>query len=200
MDRPVALLLAGGKARRMGGGDKALRLLHGRPMLEHVIARIRPQVADLVLNANGDPGRFAAWKLPVIADAMVDCGPLAGVLAGLRWTRTHHPDITTMLSVPIDTPFLPPDLVARLQQVRAAASQPIACAASGGHRHGVVALWSVDLADTLEAALYAGIRAVGAWAASQGLAIAAFEEGIDPFYNINDAEDLARADRLPPQA
>ena len=112
---PVAVLLAGGLARRMGGGDKPLRLLAGQTLLDHVIARVRPQVRGLVLNANGDIGRFAAWGLPVEPDPLPDFpGPLVGVLAGMRWAAREHPRATALLSVPTDTPFLPADLVARL--------------------------------------------------------------------------------------
>src|SRR5258707_2117394 len=111
----VGLLLAGGLARRMGGGDKALRLLGGRSLLDHVIDRMRPQVAALVLNANGDPARFARFGLPVVADSVPDfAGPLAGILAGLDWTAANRPDCALVLSVATDAPFLPVDLVARL--------------------------------------------------------------------------------------
>src|SRR5580698_1224360 len=132
-DRPVAVLLAGGLGRRMGGGDKPLRVLHGRTMLDHVIARIKPQVRAMVLNANGDPARFSGWGLEVVADPLPDLpGPLAGVLAGMRWAAARYPDAGAVLSVPTDTPFLPDDLVARLLAARAASGLPIACAASGG--------------------------------------------------------------------
>jgi molybdenum cofactor guanylyltransferase len=197
--RPVAVLLAGGLARRMGGGDKPLRLLHGRPLLDHAIARVRPQCHALVLNANGDPSRFARWGLPVVADPLPDYpGPLAGVLAGMRWTASHYPDIADVLSVPTDTPFLPADLVARLQAARANARVPIACAASDGRTHPVVALWPVALADVLEAALLAGMRKIDAWTAAQGVVAESFTDPRgDPFFNVNSPEELAQAEARP---
>ena len=142
-DLPVAVLLAGGLARRMGGGDKPLRLLGGRPLLDHVLDRIRPQVRAVALNANGDPARFAAWGLPVLPDPLPgNPGPLAGVLAGMRWAASVG--AAYVLSVPTDTPFLPSDLVERLDAARRLAGVPIACAASGGPTHPVVALWPVS--------------------------------------------------------
>jgi molybdopterin-guanine dinucleotide biosynthesis protein A len=194
---PVAVLLAGGLARRMGGGDKPLRVLQGRTLLDHVIARIRPQVRALVLNANGDAARFAAWGLEVVADPLPDFpGPLAGVLAGMRWAAARHPDAGAVLSVPTDTPFLPADLVARLDAARAAVGVPIACAASGGRTHPVVALWPVALADALEAALRAGERKIDAWTARYGVAQAAFDDAAgDPFFNVNRPDELAEAER-----
>jgi molybdopterin-guanine dinucleotide biosynthesis protein A len=199
-DRPVAVLLAGGLARRMGGGDKPLRLLHGRPLLDHVIARIRPQVQALVLNANGDPARFAPWGLEVVPDPLPDFpGPLAGVLAGMRWAAARDAD--AVLSVPTDTPFLPADLVERLQAARTAAGVPIACAASGGRTHPVIALWPVKLADALEAALRSGDRKIDAWTARYGVAEAAFDATTtDPFFNVNRPDELAQAERLDPAA
>ncbi len=192
---PVAVLLAGGLGRRMGGGDKPLRTLGGRPLLDYVIERIRPQVRAMVLNANGDAARFAAWALPVVGDPLPDFpGPLAGVLAGMRWAAAGG--ATTLLSVPTDTPFLPADLVARLEAARAAARVPMACAASGGRTHPVAALWPVVLADELEAALRAGERKIDAWTARFGVAEATFDDvDADPFYNVNRPEELAEAER-----
>ena len=109
--RIVGLLLAGGLSRRMGGGDKCLRPLAGRPILSHIIERVRPQVGALVLNANGDPARFAAFGLPIAADNVAGfAGPLAGILAGLDWAAVAAPDSPMVLSVPNDAPFLPRDL------------------------------------------------------------------------------------------
>jgi molybdopterin-guanine dinucleotide biosynthesis protein A len=199
-DRPVAVLLAGGLARRMGGGDKPLRLLHARTLLDHAIERIGPQVRAMVLNANGDAARFSPWRLDVVPDPLPDFpGPLVGVLAGMRWTVSNHPEADAVLSVPTDTPFLPPDLVGRLQAARAAANLPIACAASGGRTHPVIALWPVALADALEAALRAGERKIDAWTARYGVAEAAFDDAAgDPFFNVNRPEDLAEAERFRP--
>ncbi|MBN8892051.1 MAG: molybdenum cofactor guanylyltransferase MobA [Rhodospirillales bacterium 70-18] len=200
--RPIGVLLAGGLARRMGGGDKPLRLLGGRPLLDHAIARIAPQCRALVLNANGPPERFAAWGLPVVADPLPDFpGPLAGVLAGMRWAAAHHPNATDVLSAPTDTPFLPADLATRLAEARTRAGTPIACASSAGRTHPVVALWPVALADALEADLRAGMRKIDAWTARHGVAEAAFPATpFDPFFNVNTQEDLAEAERLAAEA
>jgi molybdopterin-guanine dinucleotide biosynthesis protein A len=192
----VAVLLAGGLARRMGGGDKPLCMLAGRPLLDHVLDRIRPQVGSVALNANGDPARFARWGLPVLADPCPgNPGPLAGVLAGMRWASVL--DAADVLSVPTDTPFLPGDLLARLDAARRAAGVPIACAASGGRTHPVVALWPAALAETLAAALQSGLRKIDAWTAGQGVCSAAFDDaGPDPFFNVNSPDDLAAAELL----
>ena len=178
----------------MGGGDKALLLLAGRKLLDHVLARVGPQVDEVVLNANGDPARFAAWGLPVLADG-IGAGPLAGVLAGLRWAQLHRPR-ADVLVVPTDTPFLPHDLVVRLRAERKTAA--LACASSGGRLHPVVGLWPVALADALAASLRAGDRRVEAWMRQQGLAEVAFDVGAagDPFANLNTPEDLAAAEVL----
>ncbi|MCC6718831.1 MAG: molybdenum cofactor guanylyltransferase MobA [Acetobacteraceae bacterium] len=192
---PVAVILAGGQARRMGGGDKPLRLLDGRTLLDHVLARIVPQVAAVALSANGDPARFAAWGLPVLPDPVPGTpGPLAGVLAGLRWARQQGAD--DLLVVPGDTPFLPHDLVARLRHGRGGAA--LSCAASGGRLHPVVALWRVALEPALAAALAAGERRVQAWMRGRGLAEIDFAitHG-DPFANLNTPEDLAAAGQDP---
>src|SRR5438067_1472719 len=123
----------------MGGGDKALRPLGGKTLLDHVMDRLRPQVAALVLNANGDPDRFARFGLPVVADSIADfAGPLAGVLAGLDWTAANRPDCPLVVSVATDAPFLPRDLVARLIEGMTKARAELACAASGGQPHPVI--------------------------------------------------------------
>src|SRR4051794_3540031 len=149
----------------MGGGDKALRPLGGRLLLERVIERMRPQVAGLILNANGDPDRFQRFGLPVVADGVPDfAGPLAGILAGLDWAAANRPDCPDILSVPTDAPFLPHDLVARLRNEREEAGADLACAASGGRAHPVVGLWPVRLRESLRAAVVAqGIRKVDVW-------------------------------------
>jgi molybdopterin-guanine dinucleotide biosynthesis protein A len=199
--RPVAVVLAGGKAQRMGGGDKGLLWLRRRPLLDHVLDRVRPQVRAIALNANGDPRRFAQYGLPLLADPVPgQPGPLAGVLAGLRWARTMRPAAPLLLTVPTDTPLLPDDLVRRLMQARTASGAAVACAASRGQRHPVVALWSVDLAENLAAALAAGERGVAEWAEGQGLVVVDFTteappDAPDPFLNVNDRADLARAAR-----
>ena len=201
----VGLLLAGGQSRRMGGGDKALRLLGGRSLLERVIERLRPQTAALVLNANGDPRRFAGFGLPVVADSIADfVGPLAGILAGLDWAAAHRPNCPVVASVATDAPFLPEDLVSRLLQGMDTAGAELACAASGGQAHPVIGLWPVRLRDELRRALVEeGVRKVDVWTARYRLATVPFAEevsglgpGIDPFFNANRPEDLDRAAAL----
>jgi molybdopterin-guanine dinucleotide biosynthesis protein A len=189
----VAIVLAGGQARRMGGGDKALRVLAGRTLLDHVLARLAPQVDRVALNANGDPARFAAWGLPVLSDTLPDfSGPLAGVLAGLRWAAGQG--AAEALVVPTDSPFLPPDLLARLRAGRGDAE--LACAASAGQVHPVAALWRTGLAEALEAALLGGERRMMAFMRGQGLAVVDVPMGPegDPFANLNTPEDLAAAE------
>lgn len=194
----LGLILAGGLARRMGGGDKALLPLAGRPMLDHVVARLRGQCDGLLLNANGDPARFASFGLPVVADSVPDfAGPLAGILAGLDWLAEHRPHMPWLLSVAGDTPFLPDDLARRLHAARAAAGTPLACAASAGRVHHAVGLWPVSLREDLRRSLAAGERKIAAWTARHGVAIAEWPaEPLDPFFNVNAPEDLAEAERL----
>lgn len=197
----VGLLLAGGLSRRMGGGDKSLRPLGGRPLLEHVIERLRPQVAALVLNANGDPARFSRFGMPVVADSIPDfAGPLAGVLAGLDWAAANRPDCSHIVSVATDAPFLPGNLVSRLCDAIEEAGAELACAASGGQPHPVIGLWPVRLRDDLRHALVIeGIRKVDVWTARHRLATVPFPEripGVDPFFNANRPEDLDRAAAL----
>jgi molybdopterin-guanine dinucleotide biosynthesis protein A len=197
--RVVGVLLAGGQARRMGGGDKCLRQLGERTILEHVIARARPQVAVLVLNANGDPARFAAFGPPVVADVVAGfAGPLAGVLTGMEWARTHRPECPWIATIATDTPFFPTDLVARMLSALAREGADLACAASGGRTHPVFGLWPVALADDLRAAMVdEGMRKVDVWTARHRLAEVAFAtDPIDPFFNTNRPEDLVEAERL----
>jgi molybdopterin-guanine dinucleotide biosynthesis protein A len=197
-DDTLAVVLAGGLARRMGGGDKPLRLLGGRTLLDHVIARLRPQAALLMLNANGDAARFAPWGLPVVPDGLPDHpGPLAGILAALDWTAEHHPALPWVVSAPGDSPFIPPDLVARLHAAREAAGTQLACAASAGQAHPPIGLWPVALRQDLRAALLAGERKIDRWTARHGVAQAEWSaEAFDPFFNANAPEDLAEAERL----
>ncbi len=195
----AGVVLAGGLARRMGGGDKAMLTVAGRPLLDHVIARLRPQVSEVVLNANGAPERFATFGLPVIADTVDGfAGPLAGVLAGMRWAadRGHE----AIVSAAGDTPFFPTDLVARLEAVRG--TNPIAMAATedpdrGRSDHPTFALWPVALADDLEHALtQENLRKVIVWTDRQGCARAVFDGNGFPFFNVNTPEDLAEAERI----
>jgi molybdopterin-guanine dinucleotide biosynthesis protein A len=195
----AGVLLAGGLARRMGGGDKPLRMIGGRKLLELVIERMRPQVAALVLNANGDPARFAAYGLPVIADSVADNpGPLAGVLAGLDWAADHRPDCPMVVSVATDAPFLPRDLVSRLYAQMIAEGADLARAASGGQAHPVIGLWPVRLrADLRHALADEDIRKVDVWTARYRLATVTFaDRPIDPFFNANRPQDLERAEAL----
>jgi molybdenum cofactor guanylyltransferase len=195
----VGLLLAGGQSRRMGGGDKALRQLGGITLLERVEARLRPQVAALVLNANGDPARFAGFGLPVVADSIPGfAGPLAGVLAGLDWAAAHRPDCAFVASVATDAPFFPPDLVSRLAQALSAGGADLACAASDGRAHPVFGLWPVRLREDLRHALVAeGVRKVDVWTGRYRLVEVPFpDRPIDPFFNANRPEDLDTAAAL----
>jgi molybdopterin-guanine dinucleotide biosynthesis protein A len=197
--RPVGVLLAGGLARRMGGGDKALLRLGGEPILAHAIARLGRQVETMVINANGDPDRFAQFTLPVVADTIEGfAGPLAGVLAGFDWALAHAPRAQWIVTVASDTPFFPADLVARLAQAVADAGADLACAASGGRHHPVFGLWPVRLRDDLAAAMtQEDIRKVDVWTARHRLAVAEFSDRpFDPFFNANRPEDLARAEAL----
>ena len=195
----AGVLLAGGLARRMGGGDKPLRTIGGRTILQLVIERMRTQVAALVLNANGDPARFAEYGLPVVPDSVPDNpGPLAGVLAGLDWTAEHRPDCPLVASVATDAPFLPTDLVARLLAQMNAEGADLACAASGGQAHPVIGLWPVRLRSDLRRALAdEGVRKVDVWTARFRLATVEFSDRpVDPFFNANRPEDLAEAAAL----
>ena len=190
------LVLAGGQARRMGGGDKALIEIAGTAILDRVLARLQPQCSNIILNANGDPQRFARFGLPVIADDVPGfAGPLAGILAGLDWATKNTPDIQWMVSVPGDCPFLPKDLVARLYEARLKESVPLACARSGDWRHPVVGLWQVALREDLRRALVdEDLRKIEVWTARHGIAIAEWpDHPVDPFYNVNTPEDRDRA-------
>jgi molybdenum cofactor guanylyltransferase len=195
----LGVLLAGGLSSRMGGGDKCLRRLGGRTVLEHVIERARPQVEALLLNANGDPARFAAFGMPVAADVVEGfAGPLAGVLTGMEWARAHRPELAWIATMATDTPFLPRDLVARLLAAVAREGAEMACAASGGRTHPVFGLWPVGIADALRAAMTVdGMRKVDRFTARYRMAVVAFEAvPFDPFFNTNRPEDLAEAERL----
>ncbi len=195
----AGVLLAGGLSRRMGGGDKNLRTLGGRTILERIIATARPQVGPLVLNANGDPARFAAFGLPVAADVVEGyAGPLAGVLTGLEWARTNAPGCQWVASFATDSPFIPGDLVARLVAAVEREGADLACARSDGQEHPVFGLWPVRLADDLRRAMVEeDMRKVDRWTARYRLAIADFAtDPVDPFFNTNRPEDLEEAERL----
>jgi molybdenum cofactor guanylyltransferase len=193
------VVLAGGLARRMGGGDKPLREIAGQTILARVVARLEPQCEGLLLSANGDPLRFASLGLPVIADDVKDHpGPLAGILAGLDWAAAHRPNAQWTLTAPGDCPFLPRDLVARLRQAVSVEGAELAVAASQGRSHPVIGLWRVALRGALrEAVVIEGLRKVESWTARFGVATVAWPaEPVDPFFNVNTGEDLVRAERL----
>jgi molybdenum cofactor guanylyltransferase len=193
------LVLAGGLARRMGGGDKALIRIGTQTILDRVLERLVPACVGIVINANGDPARFAPSGLPVVPDDVEGfAGPLAGILAGLDWAAVHVPQVQWLVSVPGDCPFLPRDLVPRLHAARNAAGTPLACAQSGSWRHPVAALWRVDLRHDLRHALVdEDLRKIEVWTARHGVALAQWPaEPVDPFFNVNTPEDVAEATRL----
>jgi molybdopterin-guanine dinucleotide biosynthesis protein A len=195
-DFTLGLILDGGLARRMGGLDKGLAPLAGRPMLAHAIDRLRPQVAALALSANGGQARFEAFGLPVVPDSPPGpAGPLAGVIAGLEHCARSAPDLTHAASLPVDTPFAPADFVARLHEARRASGAEIAVAVSGGRAHHVAALWPVALAGDLRRALVKkGVRKVESVLQRFRVALVEWPDApFDPFFNVNTPEDLARA-------
>jgi molybdopterin-guanine dinucleotide biosynthesis protein A len=201
-DWPLGLVLAGGLARRMGGGDKARIRIGGKTILERVLKRLTPQCSRIILNANGDPARFADTGLAVVPDTVPDfAGPLAGILAGLDWAAAHAPETPDVLSVPGDCPFLPRDLAPRLIAARVAQGQPLACARSGEWRHPVVGLWPVTLRDDLRKALVEeDLHKIEIWTARHGVAIADWPDApVDPFFNVNTPEDAAQAERIAAQ-
>ena len=199
---PLGVVLAGGLARRMGGGDKARIRIGGTTILERVLGRLSRQCRAVILNANGDPARFADLGLPVVADSVTGfAGPLAGILAALDWAARHAPDIADVVSAPGDCPFLPTDLVARLAAERRAQALPLACARSGEWRHPVVGLWPVRLREDLRTALVReGMHKIEAWTARHGVAVAAWPAApVDPFFNVNTPADVVTAERLAAQ-
>jgi molybdopterin-guanine dinucleotide biosynthesis protein A len=200
----AGVLLAGGLSRRMGGGDKALLPLAGKTLIARAAGRLAPQVSALIVNANGDTARFDALALPIVADDVPDFpGPLAGILAGLRWHARETPATRAVVSLPADAPFVPLDLVQHLAAALPLDTPaPVAVAASHGRRHPVVALWSMESAGEIEAALARGERRVEALIDRLGAAAVPFDDveiagrKIDPFFNINTPDDLARAETL----
>lgn len=195
----LGVILAGGRATRMGGGDKGLRQVAGRRLMDHVITRLGPQVAGMAINANGDPARLAEFGLPVLADSLPDHpGPLAGVLAGLDWAAGQG--AAAIVTAAADTPFFPPDLVARLQM--AAGVSGLALAASRDEdgrvwRQPTFGLWPVTLRDDLRDALTGGLRKIVLWTDGHGAGQAVFpSDPFDPFFNVNTPEDIARAEVL----
>ncbi len=195
----LGVLLAGGLARRMGGGDKCLRELGGKPILTQVIERARPQVTDLILNANGDPERFKDFGLRVVPDVIEGfAGPLAGILTGMEWAAKHEQTCDLIATFATDTPFFPEDLVARLEATFPEQGADIACARTAGRTHPVFALWPVNLREDLrEAMLVEDMRKIDAWTARYRVAVVDWPaDPFDPFFNTNRPEDLAEAERL----
>lgn len=196
MTQPFGIILAGGLARRMGGGDKALLPLGAGVLLDHVWDRLIPQVGDAAINANGDPERWHAYDADILPDTLPDFpGPLAGVLAGMRWAAPKG--ATHIVTVAGDTPFFPPDLVPQLLFAAQRQGKPIAIAATADGWHPTFGLWPVDLADDLETELSGGMRKILRWAEKHGMAQAMFPSGaVDPFFNINTPDDLITAQAL----
>jgi molybdenum cofactor guanylyltransferase/molybdopterin-guanine dinucleotide biosynthesis protein MobB len=200
----AGVLLAGGLSRRMGGGDKGLQLLDGRPLIHYAASKVRTQVATLALNANGDPARFAILGLPVIADATSDfAGPLAGVLAALRWNETPEVRGRAVLTVPADSPFIPADLAARLDAALSVSPEArVAVAASRGRRHHIAGLWRPEAAADIAEALARGERKAETMVDRLGAVVVSFEDvdaggrSVDPFFNVNTHEDLAQAEEV----
>jgi molybdopterin-guanine dinucleotide biosynthesis protein A len=195
----VGAILAGGLARRLGGGDKGLRMIGNRMVLSRLVDRLTPQVTRLMLNANDDPRRFQGLGLPVVADSLSDHpGPLAGVLAALEWTALSDPGIEWVVTVPGDAPFIPRDLVPRLHATRRRDSAILACASSRGRTHPVVALWPVSIRDALRHAVAEdGIRKVAKFLQGYSCSIVVWEaDPVDPFFNVNTPADLMEADHL----
>jgi len=193
----VFLLLAGGQSRRMGGGDKNLLELAGKPLMAHVIDRVVPDDAILVINANGDASRYAQFNLPVVPDVIDGfAGPLAGVLTGLEWAAANHPACTHVITLATDAPFLPTDLASRLV---AAVNEggDMAQAESGGRRHPVFAIWPTSQTTSLRSALVdEGLRKIDHYTARFDCRVVSFDGEPDPFTNVNTPEDFATAQAL----
>jgi molybdenum cofactor guanylyltransferase len=198
----IGVLLAGGRSSRMGGGDKCLRLLGGRPILARIIERLKSQVSEIIINANGDSSRFAGYGLPVVADSIAGfAGPLAGVHAALEWVKANRPSTSHVVTVATDTPFFPPELVQHfLDEPRRANTLLVARSDEGVHP--VIGFWPVQLASALESFLNQGRHKVGTFVEEHDAVKVYFPKveiggaPIDPFFNINEPEELAEADAL----
>jgi molybdopterin-guanine dinucleotide biosynthesis protein A len=201
-DGVVGVLLAGGRSSRMGGGDKCLRMLGGKTILARIIDRLKPQVSEIVINANGNASRFAVFGVPVVADSIVGyAGPLAGVHAGLEWVKANRPGVSHVVTMATDTPFFPANLVRQLLQA-SDDSSALRIAKSEAGTHYVIGLWPITFAAALEASIKLGERKVGAWTKEHGAIEVFFPpvdvggQSVDPFFNINAPEDLASAEAL----
>ena len=195
----IGVLLAGGLARRMGGGDKGLSMLGGRPMLDRIIERVRPQVSTLIINANGDSARFSDYGLAVVPDVIEGyAGPLAGVLTGLEWAAANAPESKWVVTFASDAPFVPEILVERMVSAVEGEGAELGCAQSGGRSHPVFGLWPVRLAGDLRRAMVEGeMRKIDRWTARYNLIEVDFPtDPFDPFFNVNAPEHLAEAERL----
>jgi len=191
-----AVILAGGRAERLGGGDKPLRPIREKPILQWIIERIQHQIGQLALNANGDPERFAAFGLPVLVDHSPDLGPMAGIIASMAWAKQINPLASHVLIVSGDTPFLPSDLVKRLVKAQETLSDAVVSASSAGRVHPTVALWPIEAADRIRQTLNEGQgRRVEGWLAIlKSVSVEWDIQPFDPFFNVNTPEDLAKAE------
>ena len=195
MTRVPGVILAGGRATRMGGGDKGMLPLGDMCLLDHVIARLGPQVDGLAINANGDGDRFARFGLPVLPDSLADHpGPLAGVLAGLDWAAETGAE--AIVTAAADTPFFPRDLVARLSAATTGMARPLALAATPDGRQPTFGLWPTALRDDLRAALSNGLRKIVLWTDAHDGRTALFDAPGEPFFNVNTPDDLRRAQQM----
>ncbi len=195
----TAVILAGGLARRMGGGDKPLKLLAGQPILSHIIDRIKPQATNLIINANSDPKVFENFKFPIVADSIKGfAGPLAGILAGMDWIAENQPNCRYMISIPGDGPFFPRDLVSKLMSPIIAGEADLTVAVSGDRTQPVVGAWDVQLRDDLRKAIQEeNIHKVDKWTSRYRIIEVPFSSSpIDPFFNTNKLEDMEEAERL----
>jgi len=195
--RSAATLLAGGQARRMGGGDKNLMMLAGKPVLRHVLDRVDFADRPLMINANGDPARYAAFGLPVCADVIDGyAGPLAGILTGLEWVVANHSDCSHMVSLATDAPFLPVNLIAVLESAIGDGAE-IAQAMSLHRRHPVFAIWPVAIAGALrDAVIDEGVRKIDDFTARYHCVTVEFAGTPDPFMNLNRPDDFDLATQI----
>jgi molybdenum cofactor guanylyltransferase len=195
----IGLLLAGGQSSRMGGGDKPLLQIGHVPILDRIIDRMKDQCSELLLNANGDPERFANYDMIIIRDDIDGFkGPLAGILAGMDWTARNRPEIGWIASIATDTPFIPRTLVGSLHDQILRSGSRLACAGSGGWTHPVIGLWPVMLREDLRQALtQEGLRKIDAWTARYGVTVHEWPiVQFDPFFNANTPEDIIEAENL----
>ena len=195
--RPPAVILAGGRSSRMGGGDKCLLPVNGKSLIAHILAAIIPQTGDILINTNSDPAPFLKFGLPMLPDAIPGFqGPLAGILTGMLWSRRRHPRQAHLLSVASDVPFLPRDLVTRLSQSLIDQNADIAIASCPQGTHPTIGLWPVDLAERLKHDLMqTSIRSVHQWLSTFRVALAEFPS--DALTNINTPIELAACQRYP---